>query len=83
MIDETTIRKAADMLLAAAPPGSKVILFGSYARGEADERSDLDFLVSFEPEASWDLLDLVDMKADLEQHYARPEIGRASCRERV
>jgi len=33
------------MLLAAAPPGSKVILFGSYARGEADERSDLDFLV--------------------------------------
>ena len=33
------------MLLAAAPPGSKVILFGSCVRGKADERSDLDFLV--------------------------------------
>ncbi len=48
MIDEQTITKAANLLLAAAP-GSKVILFGSYARGQADARSDLDFLV-VEPE---------------------------------
>lgn len=45
MVDEAAIQEAAAMLLAAAPPGSKVILFGSYARGEADDRSDLDFLV--------------------------------------
>jgi len=32
-------------MLEAAPPGSKVILFGSHARGEAGRDSDLDFLV--------------------------------------
>jgi len=40
MIDE-----AARRLLEAAPAGSRVILFGSYARGEADPASDVDFLV--------------------------------------
>jgi predicted nucleotidyltransferase len=50
MIDQATIDKAAGMLLAAAPPGSKVILFGSHARGQAGPDSDLDFLV-VEPEA--------------------------------
>jgi predicted nucleotidyltransferase len=50
MIDQATIDKAAGMLLAAAPPGSRVILFGSHARGRAGPDSDLDFLV-VEPEA--------------------------------
>jgi predicted nucleotidyltransferase len=45
MIDDQTISQAAHMLLAAAPPGSKVILFGSYARGQVGPHSDLDFLV--------------------------------------
>jgi len=44
VVDRRTIEEAARTLLAAAP-GSKVILFGSYARGEADPRSDVDFLV--------------------------------------
>jgi len=39
------------LLREAAPPGSKVILFGSYARGDAREGSDLDFLV-VEPDCS-------------------------------
>lgn len=39
--------------LAAAAPGAEIILFGSHARGDADEHSDLDFLV-IEPDAgSW------------------------------
>jgi predicted nucleotidyltransferase len=33
------------MLLDAAPKGSEVILFGSYARGNATADSDLDFMV--------------------------------------
>ncbi len=48
MISEQTIQQAAHLLGEAAKP-AKVILFGSYARGDAQENSDLDFLV-IEPE---------------------------------
>ncbi len=48
MITEQTIQQAAQILGEAAGR-AKVILFGSYARGEAQENSDLDFLV-IEPE---------------------------------
>lgn len=44
MITEETIQEAVDLLTKAARP-EKIILFGSYARGEAREDSDLDFLV--------------------------------------
>jgi len=45
MIDEATINEAGRRLLDAAPPGTRVILFGSHARGEASRHSDLDLLV--------------------------------------
>ncbi len=45
MIDQATIEKAVDLLIEAAPAGSRVILFGSHARGDAKPDSDLDFLV--------------------------------------
>lgn len=51
MIDEQTIQNMAETLLRAAPPGSKVILFGSYAAGNPRPDSDLDFLV-IEPAVS-------------------------------
>ncbi len=44
MISEQTIQQAALLLGEAAKP-AKVILFGSYARSDARESSDLDFLV--------------------------------------
>ena len=66
MIDQATIDKAAGMLLAAAPPGSKVILFGSHARGNADEDSDLDFLV-VEPETKSIYQEMVRLRRALRE----------------
>ena len=44
MMDETMIAKAKEVLQQAARP-KKIILFGSHARGNAGDESDLDFLV--------------------------------------
>jgi|SRR5664279_3665724 predicted nucleotidyltransferase len=44
MFDEKLIAEAARRLSTAAPQ-ARVILFGSYARGDAGPDSDLDFLV--------------------------------------
>ena len=44
VIDETTINQAVNLLRQAAP-GATVIVFGSCARGETNEDSDLDVLV--------------------------------------
>ena len=49
MFDEAVIEEAGRRLLAAAPAQTRVILFGSHARGDAGKHSDLDFLV-IEPE---------------------------------
>lgn len=45
LLSRETIDQAAQMLLEAAPRGSEVILFGSYARGDAGPDSDVDFMV--------------------------------------
>ncbi len=45
MLAQETIHAAAERLIAAASSPSRVILFGSYARGVATEDSDLDLMV--------------------------------------
>lgn len=45
MTVDDRIKLAGDALAAAAPAGSRIVLFGSHARGDAAEGSDLDFLV--------------------------------------
>jgi len=45
MLTDSAIQQAVARVVAAAQAPLKVILFGSYARGDADEGSDLDLLV--------------------------------------
>lgn len=43
----------------------KISLFGSYSRGEENDKSDIDFLVEFSPETAVSLFDLVDIQETL------------------
>lgn len=45
MLTDQTIDDAVRRAVAAAHSPAKVIVFGSYARGDADEHSDLDLMV--------------------------------------
>ena len=45
MIDSALLASAIQTLANAAPNAEQIVLFGSYARGDAGEDSDLDFLV--------------------------------------
>lgn len=65
MIDQEIVEKAVDQLFRSAPPGSKVILFGSYARGDVRDGSDLDFLV-VEPEVEDRLREMFRLRRSLE-----------------
>jgi hypothetical protein len=56
--------------IAARYGARNVRIFGSVARGQADERSDIDFLV--EMEAGRSLFDLGGLQADLEAALGRP-----------
>jgi len=63
-IEDLLKEKREDILRVAARHGARnVRLFGSAARGEAHESSDVDFLVEMEPDRS--LLDLATLLADL------------------
>ena len=65
MMDSITIEKSVELLLNAAPAGSKVILFGSHARGDAGPDSDLDFLV-IEPKVADHRREMVRLEAVLQ-----------------
>ncbi|MBI4083662.1 MAG: nucleotidyltransferase family protein [Candidatus Lambdaproteobacteria bacterium] len=62
--------KREDILRLAAKHGARnVRVFGSVARGEADEVSDIDFLVEMEPGRS--ILDMGGLLVDLEELLGR------------
>ena len=61
VFDDAVIAEAGRRLSEAAPPSSRVILFGSAARGELTRDSDLDFLV-IEPEVENPALESVRLR---------------------
>jgi len=64
-LNELLQTKREDILRTAAKYGAyNVRVFGSVARGEADEKSDIDLLVDMEPDRS--LLDLAGLLIELE-----------------
>ena len=65
MIPEETIEQAVRYLLTAAPRDSKLILFGSYIRGDADTLSDLDLLI-VEPQVSDRFAEMVRLREVLD-----------------
>jgi len=63
--NEKLNRKRNEILTIAAYHGAKNLrIFGSLARGEASETSDVDVLIKLEPGRS--LLDIIALKQDLE-----------------
>jgi predicted nucleotidyltransferase len=69
-IDELLKEKREEILRIAAKHGAhNVRVFGSVARGEANEQSDVDLLVDMEPDRS--LLDLGALWSDLNELLGR------------
>lgn len=82
--EELLQTKREDILRTASKYGAyNVRIFGSVARGEADEQSDIDFLVDMEKGRS--LLDLAGLSLDLEDLLGRDVdvITEKGLRERI
>ncbi len=79
MVDEATISEAGRRLVGASPPGTRVILFGSHARGEAGKHSDLDFLV-IEPEVEHPGVESVRLRRALGELVVSADIIVVSAR---
>jgi len=54
-----------------AYPIEKAWLFGSYARGEETNNSDIDILVKFDKNAKISLFDYIGIKVDLEENLQK------------
>jgi predicted nucleotidyltransferase len=80
VIDQKIIDEIVARLLEAAPPGSKVILFGSQARGDADRQSDVDLLV-VEPEVENRIKEMIRLDSALEPLLVPVDILVASAAE--
>jgi len=50
---------------------AELSLFGSALTDEYRADSDIDILIAFEPDSGLDILDFVDMKAELERYFGR------------
>lgn len=92
-VSEILKEKREDILRIAARHGARNIrVFGSVARGEVDEKSDIDLLVEMDPDRSlldhaglWlDLQDLLGCKVDVvSENGLRPRMRERVLKEAV
>ncbi len=82
-VEDFRRRRDESLRIAEHRGARNVRIFGSVARGEADERSDVDFLVELEPGRS--LLDLGGLLMDLQELLNRPVdvVTEQGLRERI
>ncbi len=81
---EALVQRRAEILAVAQRHGARNLrVFGSVARGESDERSDIDLLVDMEPGRS--LLDVGGLVMDLRSLLGRPVdvVTERGLRERI
>ncbi|MBI2300914.1 MAG: nucleotidyltransferase domain-containing protein [Armatimonadetes bacterium] len=64
-LPELRERRAEIEAVAAAHGASNIRVFGSVARGDADERSDVDLLVDVAPGVGWTFFGLYEALGDL------------------
>ena len=69
-MDKKTLKTIADYFV--TQPVLKAWLFGSYARGEQREDSDVDIMVLLDSEAHVGLIKLCGMRLDLEDLLLKP-----------
>ncbi|WP_041274696.1 nucleotidyltransferase family protein [Desulforamulus reducens] len=50
---------------------NQAYIFGSFARGEQNQDSDIDFLIEYDPNADFSLFELVELKYALEDVLQR------------
>ena len=82
--DELLVQKRSEILAVAERYGARNLrVFGSVARGESDERSDIDLLVDMEPGRS--LFDLGGLVMDLRSLLGRSVdvVTERGLRERI
>ncbi|MGH9412109.1 MAG: nucleotidyltransferase family protein [Terriglobales bacterium] len=70
MTADLSEKRAAILQIAASHGANNLRVFGSEARGQAHEGSDLDLLIDMEPGRS--LFDLIGLGQDLEDLLGRP-----------
>lgn len=49
----------------------ELAFFGSILRDDFTDNSDIDLLISFDPDATWSLIDFLNMKYQLEDIFGR------------
>ncbi|MBX3295184.1 MAG: nucleotidyltransferase family protein [Acidobacteria bacterium] len=69
-IEQIASRRNEIEMIAKQHGATNIRVFGSVARGDADDESDIDFLVELEPGRS--LLDLGGLLIDLQKLLGRP-----------